>query len=114
MAAYSIVGLPPGKYIIRVIAPGFDLFEGNIASLPGGRASTFDAKVSVASEKQEVTVKDTQQVELDPAKNAGALVLKEADLDMLSDDPDDLQATFWPWPVRPRAERRTDFHRGFF
>jgi hypothetical protein len=90
--AYSIVGLPPGKYIIRVIAPGFDLFEGNIASLPGGRASTFDAKVSVASEKQEVTVKDTQQVELDPAKNAGALVLKEADLDMLSDDPDDLQA----------------------
>src|SRR3984957_4894863 len=90
--AYSIVGLPPGKYTIRVIAAGFDLFEGTIADLPGGRASTFDAKMSVASEKQEVTVKDTQTVELDPAKNAGALVLKEADLDMLSDDPDDLQA----------------------
>src|SRR5580700_5453884 len=90
--AYSVVGLPPGKYTIRVIAAGFDLFEGSIADLPGGRASTFDAKMSVASEKQEVTVKDTQQVELDPAKNAGALVLKEADLDMLSDDPDDLQA----------------------
>ena len=42
--------------------------------------------------KQEVTVADTQQVELDPSKNAGALVLKEEDLDMLSDDPDDLQA----------------------
>jgi hypothetical protein len=39
-----------------------------------------------------VTVADTQQVQLDPANNAGALVLKEADLDMLSDDPDDLQA----------------------
>ena len=39
-----------------------------------------------------MTVTDTQQVELDPAKNAGALVLKEEDLDMLSDDPDDLQA----------------------
>src|SRR5580698_102121 len=90
--AYSIVGLPPGKYTIRVIAAGFDLFEGTIADLPGGRASTFDAKMAVASEKQEVTVKDTQTVELDPAKNAGALVLKEADLDMLSDDPDDLQA----------------------
>src|SRR5271168_636582 len=90
--AYSVVGLPPGKYTVRVIAAGFDLFEGSIADLPGGRASTFDAKMSVASEKQEVTVKDTQQVELDPAKNAGALVLKEADLDMLSDDPDDLQA----------------------
>jgi hypothetical protein len=90
--AYSVVGLPPGKYTIRVIAAGFELFEGSIADLPSGRQSTFDAKMTVASEKQEVTVKDTQQVELDPAKNAGALVLKEADLDMLSDDPDDLQA----------------------
>jgi hypothetical protein len=90
--AYSVVGLPPGKYTIRVIAAGFDLYEGSIPALPGGRASTFDAKMTVASEKQEVTVKDTNTVELDPAKNAGALVLKEADLDMLSDDPDDLQA----------------------
>lgn len=90
--AYAVVGLPSGKYTIRVIAAGFDLFEGIIADLPGGRASTFDAKMSVASEKQEVTVKDTQTVELDPAKNAGALVLKAEDLDMLSDDPDDMQA----------------------
>lgn len=90
--AYSVVGLPPGKWTIRVIAAGFDLFEGTIADLPGGRVSSFDAKLTLASEKQEVTVKDVQQVELDPAKNAGALVLKEADLDMLSDDPDDLQA----------------------
>jgi len=90
--AYSVVGLPPGKWTIRVIAAGFDLFEGVINDLPGGRASSFDAKMTVASEKQEVTVKDVQQVELDPAKNAGALVLKESDLDMLSDDPDDLQA----------------------
>ena len=90
--AYAMVGLPPGKWTIRVIASGFDLFEGSINDLPGGRASTFDAKMTVASEKQEVTVQDTQTVELDPAKNAGALVLKEADLDMLSDDPDDLQA----------------------
>ena len=32
--AYSIVGLPSGKYTIRVIAAGFDLFEGTIANLP--------------------------------------------------------------------------------
>src|SRR5487761_2048382 len=89
---FTVVGLPPGKYTVRVIAAGFALFEGTIADLPAGRASAFDAKLTVASEKQEVTVKDIQQVELDPAKNAGALVLKEADLDMLSDDPDDLQA----------------------
>ncbi len=48
--------------------------------------------LSVATEKQEVTVSDTQTVQLDPAQNAGALILKEEDLDILSDDPDDLQA----------------------
>src|SRR5450755_919900 len=41
--AYTVVGLPPGKWIIRVIASGFELFEGAINDLPSGRASTFDA-----------------------------------------------------------------------
>jgi hypothetical protein len=88
---YSVIGLPPGKYTVRAGAPGFNLFEATI-DLPGGRASTLDVKLTVAEEKQSVTVADVQQVELDPAKNAGALVLKEADLDILPDDPDDLQA----------------------
>src|SRR5580692_9513174 len=33
---YSVVGLPPGKYTIRVMVTGFDLFEGAIPDLPGG------------------------------------------------------------------------------
>jgi len=90
--AYSITGLTPGKYTVRVSAPGFGLLEKTDLDLSGSRPVTFDAKLSIATETQEVTVSDTQQVELDPAKNAGALVLKEADLDMLPDDPDDLQA----------------------
>lgn len=89
--SYSVIGLPPGQYTIRAGAPGFTLFEA-MADLPAGRASTLNIKLTVAEEKQEVTVADTQQVELDPAKNAGALVLKETDLDILPDDPDDLQA----------------------
>jgi hypothetical protein len=88
---YSVAGLPPGKYTVRASSPGFTLFEAT-ADLPGGRASTLDIKLTVEVSKQEVTVADVQQVELDPAKNAGALVLKETDLDMLPDDPDDLQA----------------------
>ena len=88
--AFSVTGLPAGKYTVRVIAGGFGLFEKT--DLDVARATTFDAKLSVEVSKQEVTVADTQQVELDPAKNAGALVLKTEDLDMFSDDPDDLQA----------------------
>ena len=90
--AYLINGLPPGKYTVRVIATGFTLLEKADVDVPGGRPLTFDAKLTVEESKQEVTVADTQTVELDPAKNAGALVLKESDLDMLSDDPDDLEA----------------------
>jgi len=90
--AYAIVGLPPAKYTIRVTATGFNLLERPGVDVPAGRPLTLDAHLVVQSEKQEVTVADTQQVELDPARNAGALVLKQEDLDMLSDDPDDLQA----------------------
>ena len=89
---YNITGLPPGKYTVRVTAPGFTLFEKADLDIVAGRPAAFDIKLVVEVSKQEITVSDTQQVELDPAKNAGALVLKEADLDMLSDDPDDLQA----------------------
>ncbi len=90
--AYSIAGLPPGKYTIRVIAAGFNVFEKADVDVSAGRPLQLDAKLVLEASKQEVTVADTQQVELDPAKNAGALVLKQEDLDMLSDDPDDLEA----------------------
>jgi hypothetical protein len=89
---FSFAGLPAGKYTVRVMAAGFTLVEKTDLDLSAGRALVFDAKLSVEMEKQVVTVADTQQVETDPSKNAGALILKEADLDMLSDDPDDLQA----------------------
>jgi hypothetical protein len=90
--AYAIVGLPAGKYTIRIIATGFNIIERPDVDVPGGRPLTLDAHLTLETSKQEVTVADTQQVELDPARNAGALVLKQEDLDMLSDDPDDLQA----------------------
>ncbi len=89
---YAIPGLPPGKYMIRIIATGFTMLEKPGVDVPAGRPLQFDVKLTVEASKQEVTVSDTQQVELDPSKNAGALVLKQEDLDMLSDDPDDLQA----------------------
>jgi len=90
--AYSIAGLPPGKYTVRVASAGFSLLERMNVDIAGGRPTTLDGHLSIATETQEVTVTDIQHVELDPSKNAGALVLKEADLDMLPDDPDDLQA----------------------
>src|SRR5579863_5039583 len=89
---YSVTGLASGQYMVRVMAPGFTLFEKPGVDLAAGRASTLDVPLSVQVEKQEVTVADTQQIAIDPDKNVGALVLKGEDLDILPDDPDDLQA----------------------
>ncbi len=88
---YAVNGLPPGSYLIRIGAAGFALFESMPVELTSARATTADARLALAADKQEITVADTTQVELDPSKNAGSTVLKGSDLDMLSDDPDDLQ-----------------------
>jgi hypothetical protein len=89
---YAVNGLAAGQYLVRVMAPGFTLFEKPGVDLASGRASTLDVPLSVEVEKQVVTVADTQQITIDPDKNVGALVLKGEDLDILPDDPDDLQA----------------------
>src|SRR5579883_986184 len=51
---YSIVGLPPGQYTVRVMAPGFTLFEKSGMDVANGRANTLDVPMSVEVEKQEV------------------------------------------------------------
>ena len=89
--AYAITGLPAGTYTLRIGATGFSLFESMQLELAAARATTADAKLIIAADKQEVTVAETTQLELDPSKNAGQLVLSGQDLEMLSDDPDDLQ-----------------------
>lgn len=92
---YSLAGLPQGAYTVRVSATGFGLFEKTGVELSNAQNLNLDAQLTVALEKQEITVaaEDTQQkLNTDPANNVGALVLKGADLDTLSDDPDELES----------------------
>lgn len=88
---YSIAGLPAGTYVVRASATGFGLEE-TAVEIGAGRPATLDLRLSVAVEKQEVTVSEQTQVALDPASNASAVVLKAEDLSILGDDPDDLQS----------------------
>jgi len=88
---YTINGLGAGEYTVRISAPGFSIYERPGLEFPAGRATTLDVKLPLATAQQEITVTDTLQVEIDPAKNASATVLQGQDLEMLSDDPDDLQ-----------------------
>ncbi len=92
--AYSIAGLPPGKYTVQASSPGLVQFQPAAVDITNGGAASVILKLRVALEKQEVTVQENAgpTVSTDPSQNAGALVLRGADLDALSDDPDDLQA----------------------
>ena len=89
--AYSATGLAPGSYNVRVTTPGFAPFE-RTADVSGGKATKIDAAMEVMLETQKVTVEAEPQntVSTDPSANAGALVIKGQDLEMLSDDPDEL------------------------
>src|SRR4029079_9925583 len=58
-----------------------------------GKPLQFDITLKVAIEEQKVTVAaDSREVSTEPENNAGAVVLKDADIDALPDDPDDLEA----------------------
>ena len=90
--AYELRGLVPGVYDLKVTAAGFQMFEKSDVLIASGQVQTLDASLEIQVENQQVQVSDTAQtLEVSPDKNAGAMNLKGADLDALSEDPDQLQ-----------------------
>ena len=88
---YSVAGLAPGQYTVRVAFPGFGLFEKPI-TIEAGNTLQLPIQLAVVAEKQEVTVQEQAgpMVSVEPDNNATALVIKGEDLQALPDDPDDL------------------------
>ena len=90
---YTINGLAPGKYTLRVVNAGFAIFENTEVEIVSGKPQQLDVTLKVAIEEQKVTVAaDSRELSTEPENNAGAVVLKGADLESLPDDPDDLAA----------------------
>jgi hypothetical protein len=86
---YQFNALRPGKYRVRVIAKGFTILEQRDVEIRG--AQTFDAQLNIQAETQVVNVEDeANRVTTDVEGNGAALVLKEKELEALSDDPDEL------------------------
>ena len=88
---FTVLGIPGGRYTLRVSSTGFTLFEQSNFEIATGKQISINAKLNIESAKQEITVTDTISIDLDAANNVGALVLKGEDLAMFSDNPDDLQ-----------------------
>jgi hypothetical protein len=91
--SYVVNGLAPGKYTVRAINTGFALSETPDVEVVAGKPVQFDITLKVAIEEQKVTIStDNREVSTEPENNAGAVVLKDADIEALPDDPDDLAA----------------------
>ena len=90
---YAFRTLAPGAYTLTVRLKGFnDFVKAGIVIAPG-QPQVVNAQLSVAIEKQQITVTDeTTKVTVNPEENASALVIKGKDLESLSDDPDELQS----------------------
>ncbi|MDX6695154.1 MAG: hypothetical protein QOF02_2757 [Blastocatellia bacterium] len=89
---YTLNGLTPGRYAVRVQATGFAVFENTEVDVAAGRREQLDAKLSVTIEEQKVTVASETPISTEPENNADQVVLSGKDLDALPDDPDELAA----------------------
>jgi carboxypeptidase family protein len=90
---YEIKGLAAGKYGLKVIAAGFTDFSKDGVDVGAG-VNKLDVKLAIQTQEEKVMVTDQAAAALsvDPAANAGAIVIQGKDLDALSDDPDELQS----------------------
>jgi hypothetical protein len=91
---YEVKGLDPGNYSFKVIATGFTSFDKADIAITAGQVTKVDVRLAIETQEEKVTVTDQAAAQLDvnPANNAGAIVIQGKDLEALSDDPDELQA----------------------
>jgi hypothetical protein len=87
---YVFPALAPGRYTLRINQSGFAAYENAAVEVQAGRTDPLDITLTVAIEQEEVTVTSEAPVGTEPESQAGAVVLRGADLDALPDDPDDL------------------------
>src|SRR6266436_4673944 len=91
--AYEFKNLAPGMYTLKAVAKGFALFAKEDVQIIAGQLQQLNIPLTIQIEEQKVEVNDSStSVGVDPSNNAGAVVLKGADLEALSDDPDELQS----------------------
>ena len=91
--SYTVTGLQPGSYIVQASVTGFAPFTSPTLQLTAGQSKRVEISMAIEAEQQSVTVTDDEgapTVSVEAGANASSLVLKDKDLDALSDDPDEL------------------------
>ncbi|HEV7475418.1 MAG TPA: carboxypeptidase regulatory-like domain-containing protein [Pyrinomonadaceae bacterium] len=90
--AYVFNGLVPGKYQVRVNAPGFAVSEDNEVEVTAGGREALDLTLKVTIEEQKVTIAAETPLSTEATNNANQTLITGKDLDALPDDPDELAA----------------------
>ena len=89
---YLVRGLPSGTVTVDAVAQGFSPYNMPNVIIPSGDLQRLDISFSIAAKSEQVTVQsESSGVDVNPENNASATVLKESDLEALSDDPDELE-----------------------
>jgi hypothetical protein len=89
--SFEVRGIAPGSYTVTATSSGFAPFVSQTIVLASGQAKRIDIAMAIEAAQQSVTVTDdAPTVSVDADNNQSSLVLKDKDLDALSDDPDEL------------------------
>ncbi len=89
---FQFNSVAPGAYNLQVTAKNFSRFS-SLVKVSAGNSVRIDPKLKIQVEEETVNVQEPQgALDVAPENNASALVLKDKDLDALSDDPDELMS----------------------
>ena len=83
---YEFRKLEPGTYELKIVSPGFSVFEEKEVEITAHELKTFNAQLEVALEEQQVTV-DDRNISTDSDNNQNAIVLRGRELEALPNDP---------------------------
>ncbi len=89
---FTITGLAPGTYTVRVTAPNFGLYENTEVAITAGARQELTVALPVQSVNEQVEVSEAGQLDTNPDSNVSATVLTEKDLEALPEDPEELEA----------------------
>ncbi len=88
---YEFRGLVAGQYSLTVVAQGFTVYENNNIAISLSQPLRLNVAMKIEVEQEKIQVSDTvPTVDVNPANNAGAIVISGKELEALPDDPDEL------------------------
>ncbi len=89
---YVFQDLKPGNYTLTAVMTGFAAYENSDLIIVAGQSKTLDILLPIRLREQVTVQGERRRVGTDPENSASEIVLSGSQLDILSDDPDQLAA----------------------